>query len=98
MPRKLQGFGECRFGSSEKDRYYLKIPKWQHRLIREYKQGMLLASYFLDNATKTCLYGLKISENIEIKHVFQSKSYFHHSNFLHTIVVSAPLIDKIFQV
>ena len=53
MPSKFQGFGECRFGGSEKDRYYLKIPKWQHKFIQDYKGGKL-ASYFPDKATKTC--------------------------------------------
>ena len=88
MPRKSQGFGESKFDGCEKDRYYLKIPKWQHELIRKYKQGKL-ASYFLDNAAKTCSYGLKIAESIEVKHVFQSKLFFHHSNFLHASWLSA---------
>ena len=66
----------------------MKIQKWQHLLFREYKRRNL-ASYLLDNAVKTCLYELKISENIEIKHVFQSKSFFHLSNFLHTSSLSA---------
>ena len=83
MPWKFQGFFEGRSGSSEKDRYFMKISKWQHKLILKYKRRKL-TSYFLDNAAKTCSYGLSISENIEIKHVFQSKLFFHHSNFLHT--------------
>ena len=62
---KSQGSGESRFGGFEKDRYFLKIPKWQHNLVRNYKRGKLV-SYFLNNGAKTCLYGLKISENIEI--------------------------------
>ena len=37
-----------------------KIPKWQHKLAWDYKRGKLV-SYFLNNAAKTCLYGLKIS-------------------------------------
>ena len=41
MIRKFQGFSKCRFGGSEKDRYFLEIPKRQHKLIREYKQGKL---------------------------------------------------------
>ena len=66
---KFSGSGENKFGGSEKDRYFLKIPKWQHKLVWDYKRGKLV-SYFLNNAAKTCLYGLKISENIEIEHVF----------------------------
>ena len=62
MPRKFQRFREYRFRGPEKDYYYLKIPKWEHKLIRKYKQGKLV-SYFLDNAAKTCSYELKISEN-----------------------------------
>ena len=88
MPRKYQGFGECRFGGSEKDRYFLKIPNWQHKLFRECKRAKL-ASCFLDNAAKTRSYELKSSENIEIKHVFQSELFFHHSNFLYISCLSA---------
>ena len=73
---KYQEFGETRFGSSEKDHYFSKILKWQHKLVWDYKQGKLV-SYFLNNAAKICLYGLKISEKIEIEHVFQSFSLKH---------------------
>ena len=66
---------------------FFKIPKWQHKLVQNYKQGKLV-SYFLNNAAKTCLYGLKISENIEIEHVFQSKTFFHLSSNLHTSYLS----------
>ena len=55
---KFQGSGKSRFGSSEKDWYFLKIPKWQHKLVQNYKWGKLV-SYFLNNAAKTYLYGLK---------------------------------------
>ena len=72
-----------RFGGSEKGRYFLKIPKWQHKHVRDYKRGKLV-SYFLNNAAKTCLYGLKISENIDIEHVFQSKAIFCHISNSHT--------------
>ena len=63
-------------------------PKWKHKLVWENKRGKLV-SYFLDNAAKTCLYGSKISENIEIKHVFQPKAFFLLSNNLHTSQLSA---------
>ena len=59
MARKFQGSGESRFGSSEKDCYFLKIPNWQQRFVWEYKQGKLV-SYFLNNTAKACLHGLKI--------------------------------------
>ena len=74
---KFQGSGESRLGSSGKDRYFLKIPRWQHKLVRDYKRRKLV-SYFRNNAAKTwlCLYGLNISENIDIEHVFQSKAFF----------------------
>ena len=65
----------------------MKIPKWQHKLAWYYKQGKLV-SYFLNNAAKTCLYGLKISENIEIGHFFQSRTFFHLSGNLHTSCLS----------
>ena len=96
MPRNFQGFGECRFGGSEKDPYFLKIPKWQLKLIQKYKRGKL-ASFFLDNAAKICSHGLKILENIEIKHAFQSKSFFHHINFLHTSCLS-PFKGRLMQI
>ena len=73
--KKFQGSGESRFGGSEKDRYFLKIRKKQDKHVQGYKQGKLV-SYFLNNAAKTCLYGLKISQNIDIEHVFQSKAFF----------------------
>ena len=85
---KFQGSGESRFGGSEKDRYFFKIPKQQHKVFRHYKQGKSV-SYFLNNTAKTCLYGLKLSENIEIEHVFLSKAFFHLSSNLHTSCLSA---------
>ena len=91
--RKFQGPGKSRFGGSEKDCYFLKISKWQHRLVKDNKQGEFV-SYFLNNAPKTCLYGLKISENIEIKHVFQSKSFLHFISNLYIGCLSA-FKDKI---
>ena len=66
----------------------MKIPRWQHKLARYYKRGKLV-SYLLNNAAKTCLYGLEISENIEIGHVFQSRVFFHLSSNLHTSCLSA---------
>ena len=62
---KLQRSGESRSGDSGKDRYFLKIPKWQHKCVWDYKRGKLV-SCILNNAAETCLRGLKISENIEI--------------------------------
>ena len=53
---KFQRFRESRFRGLEKDRYFLKIPKWQHTLVRDYRRGKLV-SYLLNNAAKTCLYG-----------------------------------------
>ena len=66
----------------------MKIPKWQHELARYYKRGKLV-SYFLNNAAKTCLYGLKISENIEIGYFFQSRAFSHLSSNLHASCLSA---------
>ena len=63
---KFHKYGKSRFGGSEKDCYFLKILKWQHKLVGDFKLGRLVF-YFLNNAAKTCLYGLKISENIEIE-------------------------------
>ena len=86
---KFQGSDESRFDGSEKDRYFLKIPKWQHKIVQDYKLRKLV-SYFLNNVTKTCLYWLKMSENIEIDHVFQFKHFFI-SVAISTQVASAPL-------
>ena len=63
---KFQEFCESSFGGSEKDSYFLNILKWQYKLAWNYKWGKLV-SYFLNNAAKTCLYGLKISEKIELR-------------------------------
>ena len=51
-----------------------------------------MVSYFLNNAAKTCLYELKILENIEIEHFFQSRTFFHLSSYLHTSCSSASKI------
>ena len=80
---KFQESDEGRFSGSEKDIYFLKIPKWQHKLVWDYKRGKLVY-YFLNNAGKTCLYGPEISENIEIEHVYQPKAFFRLSRNLHT--------------
>ena len=48
-----------------------------------------MVSYFLNNADKTCLNGLKISENIDIGHFFQPRTFFHLSSNLHTSCSSA---------
>ena len=85
---KFQEFCESRLGGSEKDRYFLKILKWQHKLVPDYKRGKLVC-YFLNNTAKTCLYGLKISGNIEIEHIFKSKAFSHPSGHLHTSCFSA---------
>ena len=77
-----------RFGGSENDRYFLKIPKQQHKLVRNYKRGKLVP-YFLNNSNKTCLYGLKRLENIEIEHLFQFKAFFHLTSNLQTSCFSA---------
>ena len=74
---KFREFNEGSFGGSEKDRYFLKILKWQHKLVRVYKRGKLVPC-FLINVAKTYLYVLKISGDIEI---FQSKAFFHLSVF-----------------
>ena len=80
----LEGSSYSRFGGSEKKNcYLLKIPKWQHKLVWEYRQGKLV-SCFLNNAAKICSYGLKISENLKVKHFFQLKDFFHFRNFVHT--------------
>ena len=47
--KEISWIGETRFGSPEKDCYFLKIPKSQNELVREYKRGKLV-SYFLNNA------------------------------------------------
>ena len=83
MPRIFQGYSECRFHGSENDRYYLKIAKSQHKHAQENKRGRWI-TYFLDNTAKTCSYRPKISENLEIKHVFQSKPFF----FFITVIFS----------
>ena len=89
--RKFQGSSESIFGVSKKDHYFLKTPKWQHKIVWDCKQRKLV-SYFLNSAAKTCLYGLTISENSEIEHVFQSIfKHFFIAVAISTQVASAPL-------
>ena len=78
---KFQGSRKFRLSGFEKDHYFLRIPKSQHKLIRNYKRGKLV-SYFLNNAAET-LYGANISENTKVGHVFQSKALFHLTSNLH---------------
>ena len=79
---KFQEFGESRLGGSENDIYFLKTQKWHHKLVRNYKRAKL-TSYLLNNAAKTCLYELNVSENIDSEHIFQSKALSHpHASFL----------------
>ena len=56
-----------------------------------------MASYFPDNAAKTRSYGIKNSENFEIKHAFLSKSFFPQSNFIHTSCLNAfkPMVENL---
>ena len=75
QPNKFKGSDEGRFSGSVKDRYFLKISKWQHKFSRQYKRGKLV-SYFLNDAAEVCSYVLKNTENLEIKYVFQSKPFF----------------------
>ena len=62
-----------RFGGSEKDQYLLKIMKWQHKLVRDYK-WRILVSYFLNNAAKQEKFQrtLKLSMSFSLKHFFIS--------------------------
>ena len=85
---KFQGSGKSRFGGSEKDRCFLKIPKWQHKHVRDYERRKLV-SYVLNNAAKTCFYGLKISGNIDTEPAFQSTAFFRLSSNLLTSCLSA---------
>ena len=45
MPKEFKGPAESTFCGSEKDHYFSKIPKWQHKLVREYKRGKLVAIF-----------------------------------------------------
>ena len=90
---KFREFGESRFGGSENDRYFLKILKWQHKLVQDYTRGTLV-SYFLNSPAKTCLHELKILENIEIEQMFHSIAFFHISDNLHTSCFSAFNISR----
>ena len=49
MPRRFQGPGKRRHGGSKKHRYFFKIPKGQHELVREYKVGFLFYKYCCQN-------------------------------------------------
>ena len=84
---KFQRSGESRFDGSENDRSFLKITKWQQKLVRTYKRGKLV-SFFPNNAAKTCLFGPKILETLEIGPVFQSRAFFHFSSNLYRSCLS----------
>ena len=86
---KFPDFGDSRFGRSEKDRYFLKILKWEHKLVRDYQRGKLV-SFFLNNAVKRCLYELKISEKLKLS-MSRSLKHFFISVAIFRQVASAPL-------
>ena len=65
MPRKFQVSGKSKFDGSEKGLYFLKISKWQHKLVWKYKQGKFV--YFLNNAARNMFIWAKILENIDVK-------------------------------
>ena len=46
-----------------------------HKLVRNYKRGKLF-TYFLNNAAKTRLYGLEISESLKLSMFFSLKHFF----------------------
>ena len=92
----FQGSSESRFhrfGGSENDRYFLKIPKRQHKLVRDYEQEKLL-SFFLNIAAKTYLYGLKFQRTLKLI-MFFSLKLFSISVAISTQVASAPLMIKL---
>ena len=72
----------------KKNRWFLKIPKWQNKLVRKYRRGKLFFS-FINNAANTCSYDLKISRDIEILYVFHFKAFFHPFNNFHRVCLSA---------
>ena len=84
----FQEFSESRFVGSEKDIYLLKILKLQHKLVWDYKQGKLI-SYFLNNASKICLNGLKKFKEHWNWACFSAQRIFHLSSNLHTSCFSA---------
>ena len=79
LQKPCQGYFQGSGGGSEKDHWFLKIPKWQHKLVRKYMRGKLFFS-FINNAAKTGSYDLKVLRDTEIKYVFHSKAFFHPFN------------------
>ena len=65
---KLQESGGTKFGSSEKNCYFLKSPKWQHKFIWNYKRSKLV-SYFisLSNFTQPASAPLTLKKS-KVKH------------------------------
>ena len=57
-----------------------------------------MVSYFLNNAVKTFLYGLKILENVDIEYVFHFKAFFFVSVAISTQVTLAPLMHSLKKV
>lgn len=72
-----------------KNLWFLKIPKWQNKLVWKYRRGKLFFS-FINNAADTGSYDLKISRDTEVKYVFHSKA-FSILSIVFIEVASAPL-------
>ena len=78
-----------------KNCYFLKISKWQHKLVREYKPCKLL-SYFLKNAVRICSNGQNTSKNFQIKHISQFKAFFISVTFTQVASVSLKVVSATF--
>ena len=65
----------------------MKIPKWEHKLVWNYKRGKLV-SFFLNNASKTLLY--KFQRTLKLS-MFFSLTHFYISLEISTQVALASL-------
>ena len=86
---KFQGSSKSRIGVSQKDHYFLKIPKWQHKLVQDYKRGKLV-SCFRNNADKNVYIDQKFQRVSKLSMSFGLK-HFSISVAFSSKVVSVPL-------
>ena len=82
MQKNVQGSGGTKLGGSEKFLFSLKIPNSSIDLFGNTSEEKLV-TYFQNNAAKTYSFGLKISDNFQIKLALQPEAFFHLSIFLY---------------
>ena len=75
------------FGDQVKDRYFWRFHNVSRNKFMNTSKGYCFL--FFQCSAETCSYRLKISRNIQLRHLFQFKTYFQVLDTFHTSSFSA---------